>query len=121
MFVSSMGDAVRGTITWKSYPRKVVFEFPFALALTTGFIEVHNIMTQALVQVVPVGSNILNLADNAGLCRVLPYLDAQLNTGRPEDGNIATMGSSVLIHSRNWVGCLSVESILLQVRPLRPG
>ncbi|KAJ9077324.1 hypothetical protein DSO57_1017808 [Entomophthora muscae] len=113
MFVSSLGDAVRGTITWKSYPRRVVFEFPFALALTTGFIEVHNIMTQALVQVVAVGNSVQSLVDNAGLWRRLPQLDAQLNTS--EDQDISTIPCSVLIYGRSWVGCLSLESILLQI------
>ncbi|KAI0244617.1 hypothetical protein L0F63_005864 [Massospora cicadina] len=118
MFVSSMGDAVRGTITWKSYPRKVVLEFPFALALTAGSIEVHNIMTQAPVQVVDVGGAVHCLADNAGLWRFDPQLDAQLNVGLPSDEALSTIPAFILLCSPSWAGCLSLEPGLIQINHL---
>ncbi|KAL4079643.1 hypothetical protein J3A83DRAFT_1137451 [Scleroderma citrinum] len=54
IFITGEGDPVRGTLTFPSHPLSVCFDFPNVTALlANGSIEIHNIETQSVVQVIP--------------------------------------------------------------------
>jgi hypothetical protein len=54
VFIKGDGDPCRGTLEWPSYPVSLSFHFPHITALLQNrSIEIHNIETQALVQVIP--------------------------------------------------------------------
>jgi len=54
IFLTSSGDPVRGTLTWSQHPTSICLDLPHVTAiLPDGSIEVHDIETQSLVQVVP--------------------------------------------------------------------
>ncbi|KAF9460006.1 hypothetical protein BDZ94DRAFT_1170509 [Collybia nuda] len=53
LFITSDGDPVRGTLEWSSHPEAVCLDYPYITALLpNGTIDIHNIETQAIVQVV---------------------------------------------------------------------
>ncbi|KAJ1652022.1 hypothetical protein IWQ61_007547 [Dispira simplex] len=55
VFVSSTGDAVRGTLALDSYPRAVQVVYPYVVALArTNVVEVYSVIDQRLVQVVDI-------------------------------------------------------------------
>ncbi|KAI0320596.1 hypothetical protein OF83DRAFT_557224 [Amylostereum chailletii] len=54
LFLTGDADPVRGTIEWPSHPLSVCLDYPNITALLPNqTIEVHNVETQAIVQVVP--------------------------------------------------------------------
>ncbi|KAI0064251.1 hypothetical protein BV25DRAFT_1800809 [Artomyces pyxidatus] len=54
LFITSDGDPTRGTLEWPSHPRSVCLDYPYVTALLpNNTIEVHNIESQAIAQVVP--------------------------------------------------------------------
>ncbi|KAI3605254.1 hypothetical protein WG66_013121 [Moniliophthora roreri] len=54
IFINSNGEPVRGTLEWPSYPKSVCFDYPYvSTLLPNNTIEIHNVDTQGLVQVVP--------------------------------------------------------------------
>ncbi|CAO3664445.1 unnamed protein product [Umbelopsis vinacea] len=65
IFVNSVGDAIRGTLQWASYPRSITVQFPYIISLLrNGTIEVHNIRDQQCVQTLEVQPGI----EPRGLC-----------------------------------------------------
>ncbi|KAJ1959887.1 hypothetical protein IWQ62_004435, partial [Dispira parvispora] len=59
VFVSSTGDAVRGTLALDSYPRAVQVVYPYIVALArSNVVEVYNIIDQRLVQVVDIPAEV---------------------------------------------------------------
>ncbi|RUS20562.1 hypothetical protein BC937DRAFT_94937 [Endogone sp. FLAS-F59071] len=58
MFVSFTGDAIRGTLSWGSYPRSIGVEFPYvASLLRNNTIEIHNILDQQRLQTISFNPN----------------------------------------------------------------
>ncbi|KAF5389636.1 hypothetical protein D9757_004156 [Collybiopsis confluens] len=54
IFLSTSGDPVRGTVTWAQHPISICLDLPQVIAiLPNGSVEIHNIDTQSLVQVIP--------------------------------------------------------------------
>ncbi|KAH7878687.1 uncharacterized protein C8R40DRAFT_1167411 [Lentinula edodes] len=54
IFLTGSGDPVRGTLTWTQHPTSICLDLPHATAiLPDGTIEIHNIDSQNLVQVIP--------------------------------------------------------------------
>ncbi|KIK68589.1 hypothetical protein GYMLUDRAFT_68440 [Collybiopsis luxurians FD-317 M1] len=54
IFLNTNGDPVRGTLTWAQHPISICLDLPSVTAiLPNGSIEIHNIDTQSLVQVIP--------------------------------------------------------------------
>jgi hypothetical protein len=54
IFVNANGDAIRGTLTWSSFPKALCVEFPYVAALLrNNSIEIHNILDQTLLQTIP--------------------------------------------------------------------
>ncbi|KAI6040879.1 hypothetical protein EDC04DRAFT_2566357 [Pisolithus marmoratus] len=54
IFVTGEGDPVRGTLTFPSHPLSVCLDYPNVTALLPdGSIEIHNVETQSIVQVIP--------------------------------------------------------------------
>lgn len=52
LFITGEGDPVRGTLEWPSHPEAVCLDYPYITALLPNdTIEIHNIETQAIVQV----------------------------------------------------------------------
>ncbi|KAF6012037.1 hypothetical protein HII13_001839 [Brettanomyces bruxellensis] len=59
VIVNSSGDVTRGTITWMSYPTSVAVDYPYILAtFSGGFIAVHSLHNQKLVQTIRFDGNI---------------------------------------------------------------
>lgn len=53
LFITGDGDPVRGTLEWPSHPEAICLDYPHVTTLLpNGTIEIHNIETQALVQVI---------------------------------------------------------------------
>lgn len=53
IFVTGEGDPVRGTLTFPSHPLSVCLDYPNVTALLPdGSIEIHNVETQSIVQVI---------------------------------------------------------------------
>ncbi|KLO19340.1 hypothetical protein SCHPADRAFT_935413 [Schizopora paradoxa] len=53
LFISGTGDPVRGTLEWPSHPESLCLDFPYVLTLMRNkTIEVHNVETQNIAQVV---------------------------------------------------------------------
>ncbi|KAF9817728.1 hypothetical protein IEO21_03277 [Rhodonia placenta] len=53
VFITGDGDPVRGTLDWPSYPESVCLDYPYITTLLPNeTIEIHNIETQGIVQVV---------------------------------------------------------------------
>ena len=51
VFISSSGDPVRGTLQWPAIPVSIVFQSPYVISLLrNNSIQIHNYMTQELVQ-----------------------------------------------------------------------
>ncbi|KAI0070843.1 hypothetical protein K474DRAFT_1669669 [Panus rudis PR-1116 ss-1] len=54
VFITGEGEAVRGTLEWPSHPESVCLDYPYiATLLPNNTIEIHNVDTQNIVQVVP--------------------------------------------------------------------
>ncbi|KAJ3757086.1 hypothetical protein EV360DRAFT_95409 [Lentinula raphanica] len=54
IFITPSGEPVRGTLTWSQHPTSICLDLPHATAiLPDGSIEVHNIDSLELVQVIP--------------------------------------------------------------------
>ncbi|KAI0000149.1 hypothetical protein BJV74DRAFT_901315 [Russula compacta] len=54
VFINLNGDPVRGTLQWQNHPLSVSLEFPYVTALLPDqTIQVHNVESQEIVQVVP--------------------------------------------------------------------
>jgi len=54
VFITGNGDPMRGTLEWSAYPESICFDFPYVAALLPNkTIEIHNIETQAIAQIVP--------------------------------------------------------------------
>ncbi|KAI0252536.1 hypothetical protein BJV78DRAFT_1201303 [Lactifluus subvellereus] len=54
VFINVNGDPVRGTLQWPSHPLSICFDYPYVTALLPDqTIQVHNIESQELTQVVP--------------------------------------------------------------------
>ncbi|CAM0141457.1 hypothetical protein VKS41_003834 [Umbelopsis sp. WA50703] len=65
IFVNSVGDAIRGTLQWASYPRSITVQFPYVIALLRNkTIEIHNIRDQQCVQTLELQPGI----EPKGLC-----------------------------------------------------
>jgi hypothetical protein len=65
IFVNGVGDAIRGTLQWASYPRAITVQFPYVISLLRNrTIEVHNIRDQQCVQTVALHPGI----EPRGLC-----------------------------------------------------
>lgn len=65
IFVNSVGDAIRGTLQWGSYPRAITVQFPYIISLLRNrTIEVHNIRDQQCVQTLELQPGI----EPRGLC-----------------------------------------------------
>ncbi|KAJ3331229.1 Folylpolyglutamate synthetase [Blyttiomyces sp. JEL0837] len=59
MFVTSRGDAIRGTLQWPSVPKSVVFQNPYIVSLLrNNTIEIHNLHSQELVQTIPIPASL---------------------------------------------------------------
>ncbi|KAK7047403.1 hypothetical protein VNI00_006634 [Paramarasmius palmivorus] len=53
IFVNSNGDPVRGTLEWPGHPKSMCFDYPYITTLLPNdTIEIHNVDTQGIVQVV---------------------------------------------------------------------
>ncbi|KAJ3368766.1 transforming growth factor, beta receptor associated protein 1 [Kappamyces sp. JEL0680] len=51
VFVSSLGEPIRGTLQWPALPLAVIFHDPYVVAmLPNSTVQIHNIETQTLVQ-----------------------------------------------------------------------
>lgn len=58
IFITGDGDPVRGTLTLPSHPLSVCLDYPNVTALLPdGSIEIHDVETQLLVQVIPPPEN----------------------------------------------------------------
>jgi hypothetical protein len=65
IFVNSVGDAIRGTLQWASYPRSITVQSPYVIALLRNkTIEIHNIRDQQCVQTLELQPGI----EPKGLC-----------------------------------------------------
>ncbi|KAF9078833.1 hypothetical protein BDP27DRAFT_1310251 [Rhodocollybia butyracea] len=54
IFLTTSGDPVRGTLTWSQHPISICVDYPHVAALLpNGAVEIHNIDSQDLVQVIP--------------------------------------------------------------------
>ncbi|THU80066.1 hypothetical protein K435DRAFT_823770 [Dendrothele bispora CBS 962.96] len=54
VFINSNGDPVRGTLEWPTYPKAVCLDYPYITTLLPNdTIEIHNIESQNLAQVIP--------------------------------------------------------------------
>jgi len=52
VFINSDGDPVRGTLEWPAHPQAVCLDYPYITALLPNdTIEIHNLETQSIVQV----------------------------------------------------------------------
>ncbi|KAF8629820.1 hypothetical protein AX15_003265 [Amanita polypyramis BW_CC] len=55
VFITGEGDPVRGTLDWPSYPESVCLDYPYVTSLLpNNTIEIHNVETQSIVQVISV-------------------------------------------------------------------
>ncbi|EIN08198.1 hypothetical protein PUNSTDRAFT_52658 [Punctularia strigosozonata HHB-11173 SS5] len=53
VFITGDGDPLRGTLTWPSHPEAISLDYPYIVALLPNqTIEIHNIETQGIVQVI---------------------------------------------------------------------
>ncbi|KAJ8082934.1 hypothetical protein PM082_008792 [Marasmius tenuissimus] len=53
IFVNGNGEPVRGTLEWPAHPKSVCFDYPYITTLLpNNTIEIHNVETQNIVQVV---------------------------------------------------------------------
>lgn len=53
LFITGDGDPVRGTLEWPSHPEAVCLDYPYITSLLPNdTIEIHNIETQTIVQVI---------------------------------------------------------------------
>nr|KAJ3420128.1 transforming growth factor, beta receptor associated protein 1 [Polyrhizophydium stewartii] len=51
VFISSLGEPIRGTLQWPSVPISMVFQFPYVVTLLrNNTLQIHNFKTQDLVQ-----------------------------------------------------------------------
>ncbi|KAI6168302.1 hypothetical protein EDD17DRAFT_1466369 [Pisolithus thermaeus] len=58
IFITGDGDPVRGTLTFPSHPLSVCLDYPNVTALLPdGSIEIHDVETQSIVQVIPPPEN----------------------------------------------------------------
>jgi len=54
VFITGDGDPVRGTLEWPRHPEAVCLDYPYITTLMqTGAVEIHNVETQIIAQVVP--------------------------------------------------------------------
>ncbi|KAJ3736720.1 hypothetical protein DFJ43DRAFT_1129364 [Lentinula guzmanii] len=54
LFLTPSGDPIRGTLTWSQHPTSICLDLPHVTAiLPDGTVEVHNIDSQSLAQVIP--------------------------------------------------------------------
>ncbi|KAJ4490232.1 hypothetical protein J3R30DRAFT_49846 [Lentinula aciculospora] len=54
IFLTGSGDPVRGTLAWAQHPTSISLDLPHVTAiLPDGTLEIHNIDSQSLVQVIP--------------------------------------------------------------------
>ncbi|KAA1474963.1 hypothetical protein DENSPDRAFT_805018 [Dentipellis sp. KUC8613] len=54
LFITGDADPVRGTLEWPAHPMAVTFDYPYVTALLPNqTIEIHNVETQVIAQVVP--------------------------------------------------------------------
>ncbi|KAI9143788.1 vacuolar sorting protein 39 domain 2-domain-containing protein [Paraphysoderma sedebokerense] len=57
VFVGTNGDPVRGTVQFANYPKALAFQFPHTISIlrtdTILSLEIHNILSQELVQSIP--------------------------------------------------------------------
>ncbi|KAL0067489.1 hypothetical protein AAF712_005479 [Marasmius tenuissimus] len=53
IFINGNGEPVRGTLEWPAHPKSVCFDYPYITTLLpNNTIEIHNVETQNIVQVV---------------------------------------------------------------------
>ncbi|KAG9221772.1 hypothetical protein CCMSSC00406_0006715 [Pleurotus cornucopiae] len=58
VFITGEGIPLRGTLQWPSYPRSVCLDYPYvASLLPNDTIEIHNVDTQSIAQVIPAPSD----------------------------------------------------------------
>jgi len=59
LFITTGGDPVRGTLQWPDHPESVCLDYPYIAALLPNeTVEIHNIDTQEIVQVIGAPSNL---------------------------------------------------------------
>jgi len=77
VMVNSTGDVTRGTITWMSYPKSVTVDYPYVLAtFSGGFVAVHSLQNQKLVQTMRLDDNIELMVKS--VCRNFEIRDQNL-------------------------------------------
>ncbi|KAK2463814.1 hypothetical protein APHAL10511_004119 [Amanita phalloides] len=68
VFITGEGDPVRGTLEWPSHPESVCLDYPHVVSLLPNqTVEVHNIETQSIVQVVGTPTEDTEESDNHGI------------------------------------------------------
>lgn len=68
IFITGEGDPVRGTLTFPSHPLSICLDYPNVTALLpNGSIEIHDVETQSIVQVIPPPQNEQLLGERVGV------------------------------------------------------
>ncbi|OMJ26751.1 Rho1 guanine nucleotide exchange factor 2 [Smittium culicis] len=97
-FVNRNGQRARKQLIlrWESIPHSFVFCYPYIIAIDNTFIEIRNIDTGELVQILSYGEN-LNLLNSSGsLVNNLSDPSSLILIGSDNLSTIATSGSSII-------------------------
>jgi len=111
VFVSSKGDATRGTIQWKYYPNSIAFQYPYMLAsMDDNTLAIHNILDQRLIQTITFPQEIQ---------QPIRITNAKLifnNNDQKNDEKNLTI--KILLHSNNKLFALSMKPIDFQLKEM---
>jgi len=110
IFVSSKGDATRGTLQWQYYPNSIAFQYPYVLALMDdNTLTAHNIIDQKLIQTIHIPKDI----------QPLQIINAKLLFNNNEQKNDSkNLNAKILLYSNNKLYTLTMKPIDFQLEEM---
>ncbi|ORX84453.1 hypothetical protein BCR32DRAFT_128291 [Anaeromyces robustus] len=110
VFVSSRGDATRGTLQWQYYPNSIAYQYPYILALMDdNTLDIHNILDQRLIQRIHIPKDMQNL-------RIInSKLIFNNNNQKNEEKNL---NIKILLYSNSKLYALTMKPIDFQLKEM---
>jgi hypothetical protein len=110
VFISSKGDATRGTLQWQYYPNSIAFQYPYMLALMDdNTLAVHNILDQKLIQTIHIPREI----------QQYQITNAKLIFNNNEQKNDSkNLNAKVLLYSNSKLYALTMKPIDFQLKEM---
>ncbi|KAI8093371.1 uncharacterized protein BX664DRAFT_357822 [Halteromyces radiatus] len=145
IFLDALGNAIRGTMQWSSYPKSICVEYPYTAALLkNNTIEIHNLNNQQLLQVIHIDPNMeargmsfghgikVHLDELTKRLHRSPYNTTPLSSSSLKESNddelrsflkrevarLSTVPARILVYGSNSVLAQIITPLVMQVDAL---